>query len=401
MEQMSSNSNNEVQNKEQEQKHEKLQKRLLAAGVAGAVALIGFTVFKGPREFVGGVVNRVSWFFQGRDENGIPKKGYYSTWSRKDLEGNGLRAYNPNTDKDKFDKNGFERELNMPENYVSNSRIVVETSAEKGQFGPILKNGVVDSDVDEAAMKAAYVSYCKAGQEYGSPEVSRSFNEHEGATKRQKTFLTDAASRFDGQYDALCDVEQKTPIEPDLLLVKYFQNISRSDGSSLYVDKNGNPVTLNESAHRDSLISVARYMLYKQGFSKVQVTPGGVIGTSMVLSNRDDNGNYWTGAITEIVVPSKTDPNKFDVYSDYIYLPYYFRFYGRLLSFNEDDGNKMISIGGEMLIEHTNMLRDKNKHLMPFRIVAHNVERPLSDEHKMTGPDYKSELDHIADKFKG
>ena len=104
---------------------------------------------------------------------------------------------------------------------------------------------------------------------------------------------------------------------------------------------------------------------------------------------------------SEIVVPSKTDPNKFDVYSDYIYLPYYFRFYGRLLSFNEDDGNKMISIGGEMLIEHTNMLRDKNKHLMPFRIVAHNVERPLSDEHKMTGPDYKSELDHIADKFKG
>lgn len=392
------NNNNDPQNKKQLQKRQELINGLIMLGIVCVVVVVGFTKFKGPREFICGTTNYIINFIQGRDENGIPKKDY-STWSRKDLEGNGLRAYNPNTDKDKFDKNGFERELNMPENYAAGSRIVIETSAEKGQLGPILKNGVVDSDADEATMKVAYANYCKAGQEHGSPEVSRSFNEYEGATQNQKTFLTDTVSRLDGQYGVLCDVDQKTPVEPNLLLVKYFQNVSQSDGSSLYVDKNGNPVTLNESAHRDSLISVARYMLYKQGFSKVQVTPGGVIGTSMVLSSKDDNGNYYTDTATEIVVPSKTDPNKFDVYAEYIYLPHYFRFNGRLSSPNEDDGNKMMD--GELLIERANMLRDKNKHLMPFQIVAHNVERPFSDEDKSTDSGSKSELDYISDKFKG
>lgn len=374
MEQMSNNSNNEVQNKEQEQKHEKLQKRLLAAGVAGAVALIGFTAFKEPREFVSGAATRVSWLFQGRDKDGV--LGSYAGWSREELEGNGLRAYNPVTDKDKFDKNGFERNLNMSEDYLSANQIVVETSTEKGQLGPILKNDVVNNDFDEIIMDGLYKSYCKVVNPDLSHDRAREENffddsKNKSASTDQLMFLKRVQDDIPMGYGALCDDGAK-PKKSGLVLIGVRQSVFRQDGSSIYVDKDGNPVTLNESAHRDSLISVARYMLYKQGFARVQVTPGGVVGIGAGLHNTELQG-YDT--FTEVVVPSKTDSNKFDLYIDAIYMPNGKKYLGDDGDFNDKKGNKMI---GELPIEQVNILRNKNKHLMPFRLVAHNVERPFA-----------------------
>lgn len=374
MEQMSnSSSNNETQNKEQEQKHEKLQKRLLAAGVAGAVALIGFTAFKEPREFVSGAATRVSWLFQGRDKDGV--LGSYAGWSREELEGNGLRAYNPTADKDKFDKNGFERNLNMPEDYLSGNQIVVETSTEKGQLGPILKNDVVNNDFDETTMDGLYKSYCKVVNPDLSHDRAREENffddsKNKSASTDQLMFLKRVQDDIPMGYGALCD--DAKPKNSGLVLIGVRQSVFRQDGSSIYVDKDGNPVTLNESAHRDSLISVARYMLYKQGFARVQVTPGGVVGIGAGLHSTELQG-YDT--FTEVVVPSKTDSNKFDLYVDAIYMPNGKKYLGDDGDFNDKKGNKMI---GELPIEQVNILRNKNKHLMPFRLVAHNVERPFA-----------------------
>ena len=74
-------------------------------------------------------------------------------------------------------------------------------------------------------------------------------------------------------------------------------------------------------------------------------------------------------------MPSKTDSNKFDLYIDAIYMPNGKKYLGDDGDFNDKKGNKMI---GELPIEQVNILRNKNKHLMPFRLVAHNVERPFA-----------------------
>ena len=381
---------NNPQNKKQLQKRQELINGLIAAGVVCAVLLVVFTVFKGPREFIGGVATRVSWLFQGRDKDGV--LGDYAVWSRKELEGNGLHAYNPVTDKDKFDENGFERDLNIPEDYLSASQIVVETSAEKGQLGPILKNDVVNNDIDEDSMDKLYKSYCKVVDPDLSYDRGENFfddSKNMLVSNSQLIFLKQVQdSNFMG-YNALCD-DEENPRNSGLVLIGTRQNVLRQDGSSVYVDKDGNPVTLSESAHRDSLISVAWYMLYKQGFARVQVTPGGVVGIGAGFHSTELQ-DYDT--FTEVVVPSKTDPNKFDLYIDAIYMPNGKKYLGDDGDFNEEKGNRMI---GELPIEQVNILRNKNKHLMPFRIVAHNVERPFA---VAKGQD-SSEIDEIVKNFK-
>ena len=384
------NNNNDPQNKKQLQKRQELINGLIAAGVVCAVLLVVFTVFKGPREFIGGVATRVSWLFQGRDKDGV--LGDYAVWSRKELEGNGLHAYNPVTDKDKFDENGFERDLNIPEDYLSASQIVVETSAEKGQLGPILKNDVVNNDIDEDSMDKLYKSYCKVVDPDLSYDRGENFfddSKNKSASTDQLMFLKRVQDYIPMGYYALCD-DEENPRNSGLVLIGTRQNVLRQDGSSVYVDKDGNPVTLSESAHRDSLISVAWYMLYKQGFARVQVTPGGVVGIGAGFHSTELQ-DYDT--FTEVVVPSKTDPNKFDLYIDAIYMPNGRKYFGGDGDFNEEKGNRMI---GELPIEQVNILRNKNKHLMPFRIVAHNVERPFA---VAKGQD-SSEIDEIVKNFK-
>ena len=383
---------NNPQNKKQLQKRQELINGLIAAGVVCAVLLVVFTVFKGPREFIGGVATRVSWLFQGRDKDGV--LGDYAVWSRKELEGNGLHAYSPAADKDKFDKNGFERNLNMPEDYLSVNQIVVETSADKGQLGPILKNDVVNNDFDEVIMDGLYKSYCKVVNPDLSHDRAREENffddsKNKSASTDQLMFLKRVQDYIPMGYYALCDDGAK-PKNSGLVLIGARQSVLRQDGSSVYVDKDGNPVTLSESAHRDSLISVAWYMLYKQGFARVQVTPGGVVGIGAGLRSTELQ-DYDT--FTEVVVPSKTDPNKFDLYIDAIYMPNGRKYFGGDGDFNEEKGNRMI---GELPIEQVNILRNKNKHLMPFRIVAHNVERPFA---VAKGQD-SSEIDEIVKNFK-
>ena len=83
MEYAPSDNNNDPQNKKQLQKRQELINALIMVGIVCVVVIVGFTKFKGPREFICGTTNYIINFIQGRDENGIPKKDY-STWSRKD-----------------------------------------------------------------------------------------------------------------------------------------------------------------------------------------------------------------------------------------------------------------------------------------------------------------------------
>lgn len=393
MEQMSNNSNNEAQNKEQEQKHEKLQKRLLAAGVAGAVALIGFTAFKEPREFVGGVANNVSHLIQNHNNNKADNKplGDYSTWSRKDLEGKGLglRPYDPKTEKDKLDKNGFERDLNIPEEY-DKIPSVIESEEEAGrQLGPILNNRAINNEDDEQKFARLYEFYCNNTQEITSQEGSEIyddiFTKYKYSTKGQADYL-DLLQRQNESYNPICTangdgtfkVSPFTIWKPTVKLYEYYDSVN----TPLYVDKEGNVVGHRSSAHRDSLMSTARYMIYNQGLRFVAVTPGGISGVA--YASRPDGALL---KLTQVVLPSKDNPNKFDLFIDTLESP-------DSENKNKDDN---IMVDPYTAIQHAVLLRDINKHILPFRVVIHNIDRPLSNlPDEKTG---KIELLEVAKKF--
>ena len=393
MERIPDSINNETQNKESEQKHEKLQKRLLAAGVAGAVALIGFTAFKEPREFVSGVANNVSHLIQNHNNNKADNKplGDYSTWSRKELEGKGLglRPYDPKTEKDKLDKNGFERDLNIPEEY---DRIpsVIESEEEAGrQLGPIFKNGVINNEADEQKFANLYYLYCEKMPEITSQEGSETyddiFTKYKYSTKGQADYL-DLLQKQNESYNPICTangdgtfkVSPFTIWKPIVRPYEYYDSVN----TPLYVDKEGNVVGHRSSAHRDSLMSAARYMIYNQGLRFVVMTPGGI--SSIAYASRPDGALL---KLTQVVLPSKDNPNKFDLFIDTLESP-------DSENKNKDDN---IMVDPYTAIQHAVLLRDINKHILPFRVVIHNIDRPLSNlPDEKTG---KIELLEVAKKF--
>ncbi|WP_421776661.1 hypothetical protein [Gardnerella sp. KA00255] len=376
-----------TQKKKQLQKWQESLNAFIMLGIVCVVVIVGFTMFKGPREFICGTTNYIINFIQGRDENGIPQKDY-STWSRKDLEGKGLglRPYDPKTDEDKFDNKGFERDLNMPKDYSTPSVIESEEDA-GGQVGPILKNRVANNKQDEQQLFNLYKFYCTNEADYSKSKDI--ITHHKYSTKGQADFIG-LLSKSQFGDNTMCVEKDDGTREPSGRTVWEPILLSYSDqnrNKPTYVDKNGNAVDYYKSAHRDSLMSVARYMLYEQGFERTTVTPGGVVGIVDVPDSSEDD--YYGYRIYQLVIPSKDNPNKFDVFIYAIHLKSY-------LDHSED---KYVLVFNPFLsVEQAIVLRDTNKHILPFRVVIHDIDRPLNNT--PTNDDrYNTELLKVMKKF--
>lgn len=384
MEYAPSDNNNDPQNKKQLQKRQELINGLIMLGIVCVVVVVGFTKFKGPREFICGTTNYIINFIQGRDENGILKKDY-STWSRKDLEGKGLglRPYDSKIDEDRLDKNGFERELNMPEDYSIPSVIESEEDA-RGQVGPILKNRVANNKQDEQKLFNLYKRYCTNEEDNYKDIVI----DHKYSTKGQADFIGLLSKRQFGD-NTMCVEKDDGTREPSGITVWEPILLSYSDqnrNKPTYADKNGNAVDYYKSAHRDSLISVARYMLYEQGFERTTVTPGGVVGIVHIPDPSDD---YYEYKIYQVVIPSKDNPNKFDVFIDASHFKY-----------PEYTGDKDDLVVDPFLsVNQAIVLRDTNKHILPFRVVIHDIDRPLNNTPTDDDNKYNTELLEVMKKF--
>lgn len=381
-----------TQKKKQLQKWQESLNAFIMLAIVCVVVIVVFTMFKGPREFVGGVVNNVSQLIGKHDKNQNNKSiGDYSIWSRKDLEGKGLglRPYNPKTEKDELDKNGFERDLSMPADYEKIPS-VIESEEEAGkQLGPILKNRAINNEDDEQKFARLYEFYCEKMPEITSQEDSKIYDDifthYKYSTKGQADYFGDLLQRWGEEHNSACvadgnGVYKVSPFsiwKPVLLL---YSGQNRNEPT--YADKNGNAVDYYSSAHRDSLMSVARYMIYNQGFRNVTVTPGGVSGYTGATS---PDGDYLP--LTQVVLPSKNNPNKFDLFIDILKSP------------EGEDKNKEynVMVDPYTAISHTVLLRDTNKHILPFRVVIHDIDRPLSNiPDKKTG---KIELLEVIRKF--
>lgn len=388
MEYAPSDNNNNPQNKKQLQKQQELINALIMVGIVCVVVIVGFTKFKGPREFVGGVVNNVSHLMQNHNKNKADNKprGDYSTWSRKDLEGKGLglRPYDPETEKDELDQNGFERDLNIPEEYDSMPS-VIESAEETGeQVGPIFKNRAINNEADEQKFAELHYFYCKKLSEIRSQDGDGNgdkiyddiFTNHKYSTKGQADYF-DLLQRQEESSNPVCIANGDGTFK-----VSPFTIWKPTAMRFTYVDKEGKEVQFRDAAHHDSLMSVARYMMYNQGLRFVTVESGGASGSA--YASRPD-GAFLN--LTQVVLPSKDNPNRFDLFIDTLNSPDS----GHI---NKDD-NTMVD--PYTAVRHAVLLRDNNKRILPFRVVIHNIDRPLSampDER--TG---KVELFEVAKKF--
>ena len=381
-----------TQKKKQLQKWQESLNAFIMFGIVCVVVIVVFTMFKGPREFIGGMVNNVSQLIGKHDKNQNNKPiGDYSTWLRKDLEGKGLglRPYDPKTEKDKLDKNGFERDLNISEEYDKIPSVIESEEDAGGQVGPILKNRAINNDADEQKFANFYHLYCEKMPEITSQEGSEIYDDifthYKYSTKGQADYL-DLLQRQNESYNPICTangdgtlkVSPFTIWKPNVVHYLYHGSVN----TPLYVDKDGKMMHFRNAAHRESLMSTARYMIYNQGLRFVVVEPGGISGVA--YASRPDGAFL---KLTQVVLPSKDNPNKFDLFIDTLESP------------DSEDKNKddNTMVNPYTAIQHTVLLRDTNKHILPFRVVIHNIDRPLSNlPDEKTG---KIELLEVAKKF--
>lgn len=136
----------------------------------------------------------------------------------------------------------------------------------------------------------------------------------------------------------------------------------------------------------ESLYSIATWMLYEGGFYDVHVSPSGVWGKC-----RFDDKGYQQ--VTQIVLPSNDDPNKYDVFVDNLEaINRYGEHFRKIKQEQEnyDDDLAFLDAGQDIAL-YAKVLRTVNHDSLPFRVVLHDVDRPLRAK--------DNEIVRVANKF--
>ena len=259
----------------------------------------------------------------------------------------------------------------------SNARYQIDSAAEKGQIGKVIRSEISNSIADDTAMKNYY--------------AIKADGNHKGNIKEPK--LTAAQQQYFDRLKSVVGGDFKTYTRNTMYAdrVSYLVNSGYSFNTTYndrhpgsigyadmyqsnaeernvpYVDENGNSIELDKSAHYDSLMSVARWMLYDQGFYNVAVSPAGVWGTC-----RLDNRGYMEAV--QIVLPSQDNPDKFDVFVGVLDDIYYNEVLTSDVNYHVADYS-----GTEDYALYASVLRQNNKEsgILPFRAILHDVDRPL------------------------
>ncbi len=259
----------------------------------------------------------------------------------------------------------------------SNARYQIDSAAEKGQIGKVIRSEISNSIADDTAMKNYYAIKAD-GNKNGNikePKLTAAQQQYfdrlksvvggDFKTYTRNTMYADRVSYLvHSGYSFSTTYNDRHP--GSIGYADMYQS-NAEERNVPYVDENGNSIELDKSAHYDSLMSVARWMLYDQGFYNVAVSPAGVWGTC-----RLDNRGYMEAV--QIVLPSQDNPDKFDVFVgvlDDIY-------YNEVLT-SDVDYHVADYSGTEDYALYASVLRQNNKEsgILPFRAILHNVDRPL------------------------
>ena len=273
-----------------------------------------------------------------------------------------------------------------------NARYQIDSAAEKGQIGKVIRSEVSNSAADDTAMATYYnIKSDRSGNHDDAKEpkltaaqrnyferlksvVGGDFKTYTRNTMYadRVTYLLHSGNSFNTTYN------ERHPGSVG------YADMYQSNAEELnmpYVDENGNSIGLDKSAHYDSLMSVVHWMLYDQGFYNVAVSPAGVWGTC-----RLDNRGYMEAV--QIVLPSQDNPDKFDVFVGVLDDIYYNRVLTSDVNYTVADYS-----GTNDYALYASVLRQSNKStgILPFRAILHNVDRPLRAK--------DNELSRVMQKF--
>lgn len=273
-----------------------------------------------------------------------------------------------------------------------NARYQIDSAAEKGQIGKVIRSEVSNSAADDTAMAIYYgIKSDRSGNSDNSKEPK--------LTDAQRNYFERLKSVVGGDFKTYTRNTMYANRVSYILHSGYsfnttynlrhpgsvgYADMYQSNAEELnvpYVDENGNSIGLDKSAHYDSLMSVVHWMLYDQGFYNVAVSPAGVWGTC-----RLDNRGYMEAV--QIVLPSQDNPDKFDVFVGVLDDIYYNRVLTSDVNYTVADYS-----GTNDYALYASVLRQSNKStgILPFRAILHNVDRPLRAK--------DNELSRVMQKF--
>lgn len=273
-----------------------------------------------------------------------------------------------------------------------NARYQIDSDAEKGQIGKVIRSEVSNSAADDTAMAIYYgIKSDRSGNSDNSKEPK--------LTDAQRNYFERLKSVVGGDFKTYTRNTMYANRVSYILHSGYsfnttynlrhpgsigYADMYQSNAEELnvpYVDENGNSIGLDKSAHYDSLMSVVHWMLYDQGFYNVAVSPAGVWGTCRL----DDRG--YMEAV-QIVLPSQDNPEKFDVFVSVLDDIYYNRVLTSDVNYTVADYS-----GTNDYALYASVLRQSNKStgILPFRAILHNVDRPLRAK--------DNELSRVMQKF--
>lgn len=273
-----------------------------------------------------------------------------------------------------------------------NARYQIDSDAEKGQIGKVIRSEVSNSAADDTAMAIYYgIKSDRSGNSDNSKEPK--------LTDAQRNYFERLKSVVGGDFKTYTRNTMYANRVSYILHSGYsfnttynlrhpgsigYADMYQSNAEELnvpYVDENGNSIGLDKSAHYDSLMSVVHWMLYDQGFYNVAVSPAGVWGTC-----RLDNRGYMEAV--QIVLPSQDNPEKFDVFVSVLDDIYYNRVLTSDVNYTVADYS-----GTNDYALYASVLRQSNKStgILPFRAILHNVDRPLRAK--------DNELSRVMQKF--
>lgn len=253
-----------------------------------------------------------------------------------------------------------------------NARYQIDSAAEKGQIGKVIRSKISNSDADDdAIMEYYHVASDKRGMLPNLTAEQRDYLEKwnsvtDNFNKYTRESLYSGRISIDKMMSATITTTYNSRHPGSVGYADMYQSNERETNVP-YVDENGDSIEFKKSAHYDSIMSVARWMMYDQGFYNVHASPAGAWGTCRL----DDRG--YMEAV-QIVLPSQDNPDKFDVMVGVLDDIYFNRALSSDIYYHVADYS-----GTDDYALYSSVLRQSNKStgILPFRAILHDVDRPL------------------------
>ena len=253
-----------------------------------------------------------------------------------------------------------------------NARYQIDSAAEKGQIGKVIRSKISNSDADDDAIMEYYrVASDKRGTLPNLTAEQRDYLEKwnsvtDNFNKYTRESLYSGRISIDKMMSATITTTYNSRHPGSVGYADMYQSNERETNVP-YVDENGDSIEFKKSARYDSIMSVARWMMYDQGFYNVHASPAGAWGTCRL----DDRG--YVEAV-QIVLPSQDKPDKFDVMVGVLDDIYFNRVLSSDIYYHVADYS-----GTDDYALYASVLRQSNKStgILPFRAILHDVDRPL------------------------